>query len=255
MIDRLWRTYSSDQGSAQTIGCGPLEVLLQWSANEVWIAHRQRPWPASPEEEDGVGELDWSRWALNDNDKDIEILPALPSTPVLLKPDDPYRIVPGARARIYTRIPLWLQIRTAKGKIVLTEIPTVTMSNTWFGTTVDGERCLSHHSSVRRFLTDDFFLPHLASCTLEVRNASATELKFDKICLRTENLTLYDQDGNIWTDVTTVVYKGNAGEGEVSMSGKPPEEAKGATVISKPRVHKSSNLVVRSFELLREIRH
>lgn len=257
MIDRLWRTYTSDQGSAQSLACGPLQVYLQWSANEIWIAHRQRPWPASAEEGEFESDMDlkWSRWALNDNDTDVDILPALPSTPVLLTPEDPYRIVPGAHARIYTRIPLWLQIRTSKGKQLLTEIPTVTMSNTWFGSTIDGERCLSHNSSVRRFLTDDFFLPHLVSCTLEVRNASPTELRFDKICLRTENLSLFDQDGNLWTDVTTVVYKGIGGDGEVSMSGKPPAEAGNATIINRPRVHKGANLAVRTFELLREIRN
>lgn len=256
MIDRLWRTYSPEDGGAQPIGCGPLQVYLQWSSNEIWIAHRQRPWPAASDDtEEEVADLNWSRWALNENDTAVEVAPALPATPILLKPEDPYRIVPGATTRIYTRVPLWLQIRTSKGKLLLTEIPTVVMSSTWFGSTIDGERCLSHNSSVRRFLTDDFFLPHLASCTFEVRNSSPTELRFDKICLRTENLTLFDHEGNLWTDVTSVTYKGVGGDGEVSMSGKPPNEAKGASVISRPRVHKSSNLAVRTFELLREIRN
>ncbi len=255
MIESPWRTYSSEQGSAQTIECGPLQVHLQWSANEIWIASRYRAWPSSDNDDEQTGELSWSRWALNVNDTDIQVQPALPSTPILLKPEDPYRIVPGASTRIYTRIPLWLQLRTAKGKALLVEIPTVTMSNTWFGSTVDGERCLSHNSSVRRFLTDDFFLPHLASCTLEVKNSSPSELMFEKICLRTENLTLYDHKGNIWTDVTSITYKGIGGDGEIGMSGKPPVEVEGATVISRPRVHKSSNLAVRTFELLREIRN
>jgi hypothetical protein len=255
MTEPLWRTYSAEQGTAQTIECGPLQVYVQWSANEVWIASRRRAWPTSPDDSSETAELKWSRWALNQNDTDIEVSPALPSTPLLLKPDDPYRIVPGANTRIYTRIPLWLQIRTTKGKILLTEIPTVTMSNTWFGSTVDGERCLSHHSSVRRFLTDDFFLPHLASCTLEVKNTSPNELKFEKICLRTENMTLYDHEGNLWTDVTTILYKGIDGDGEIETGGKPPVEAKGASLITRPRVHKSSNIAVRTFELLRDIRN
>lgn len=255
MIDSLWRTYSSEQGIAQTIECGPLQVYLQWSANEIWVASRYRAWPTSQGDESVSAELSWSRWALNENDTDIDVSPALPSTPVLFKPDDPYRIVLGASTRIYTRIPLWLQIRTTKGKILLTEIPTVTMSNTWFGSSVDGERCLSHNSSVRRFLTDDFFLPHLASCTLEVKNSSPSELRFEKICLRTENMALYDHDGNLWTDITTIMYKGVGGDGEIETGGKPPIEANGATLISTPRVHKSSNIAVRTFELLRDIRN
>lgn len=255
MIDSTWRTYSSEEGSAQTIECGPLQVYLQWSANEIWIASRYKAWPSSAGDDEAAGELSWSRWALNVNDTDIQVLPALPSTPILLKPEDPYRIVPGASARIYTRIPLWLQLRTAKSRALLVEIPTVIMSNTWFGSTVDGERCLSHNSSVRRFLTDDFFLPHLASCTLDVKNSAPRELMFEKICLRTENLTLYDHKGNIWTDVTTITYKGVGGDGEVAMSGKPPKEVEGATIVSKPRVHKGSNFAVRTFELLREIRN
>jgi hypothetical protein len=255
MADTLWRTYTSEQGAAQTVECGPLQIYLQWSANEIWVASRVRPWPTSADDVDGNVELSWSRWALNENDTDIEVLPSLPSTPLLLKPEDPYRIVPGASARIYTRIPLWLQIRTAKGKSILTEIPTVTMSRTWFGSTVDGERCLSHNSSVRRFLTDDFFLPHLASCILEVRNSSPSELKFEKICLRTENLTLFDQDGNLWTDVTSITYKGIGVDGEVETGGKPPIEAKAGVVITRPRVNKSSSIAVRTFELLRDIRN
>ena len=255
MNDSLWRTYSSEQGTAQTLECGPLQVYLQWSANEIWIASRYRAWPTSPDDGEELADLKWSRWALNENDTDIEVSPTLPSTPLLLKPDDPYRIVPGARTRIYTRIPLWLQIRTAKGKSLLTELPTVTMSNTWFGSTIDGERCLSHNSSVRRFLTDDFFLPHLASCTLEVNNSSPGELRFEKICLRAENMTLFEDNGNLWTDVTTITYKGAGSDGEVSTGGKPPIEARGATIITKPRVHKSASLAVKTFELLRDIRN
>jgi hypothetical protein len=68
-------------------------------------------------------------------------------------------------------------------------------------------------------------------------------------------MTLFDDSGNIWTDVTTITYKGIGGDGEVSMGGKPPSEIQGASVISKPRVHKGSNLAVRTFELLREIRN
>jgi hypothetical protein len=255
MADSLWRTYTSAQGTAQTIECGPLQVYLQWSANEIWIASRQREWPTSPDDEAEAAALKWSRWALNENDTDVEVSPSLPNTPLLLKPDDPYRIVSGATTRIYTRIPLWLQIRTAKGKSLLTEIPTVTMSNTWFGSTIDGERCLSHNSSVRRFLTDDFFLQHLASCTLEVTNSSPGELRFEKICLRTDIMTLFDHEGNLWTDVTNITYKGAGGDGEVSTGGKPPVEVQGATIITRPRVHKSSNLAVRTFELLRDIRN
>lgn len=253
MLESPWGKYSPEGGSDQTIEIGPLKIYLQWVSNEIWVAFKYSNWPAMPDDEI-VGELKWSRWALQSEKDEIEIVPTLSQLPLLLKPDDPYRILPNAQTRIYARIPLWVHLRTVKDQISLIDIPTVVQSNTWFGSTIDGELCLSHASRVRRFLTDDFFLPHLVSCTIQIRNASVTDLQFDKICLRPDRMSIYTHNGHLWSDETNVIYRGVGAEGDVNVSGKPPIEVKDAKLIGKPRVSKSTNLAVRTFSLLRDIR-
>lgn len=254
MTKTVWGQYSPDQGRLQQIEIGPLQLHLQWLSNEIWIASRYLDWTISVEEHVEPDELDWSRYALPKEDIALELNPSLPKLPLLLKPDDLYRLSPDAVSRIYTRIPMSVQIRTAGDKHLITEIPTQILSNTWFGSVVDGELCLSHTTSARRVISEDFFLPHLIGSTLEIRNNSRLDLKFDKICLRTDAMSIYSDHGQLWTDTTVITYEGSGSDGDVEHLGKAPKEAPDAYLLCSPRVQRSTSLALKTFELIRDIR-
>jgi hypothetical protein len=254
MSTLVWRSYSPTPGKIQHIRIGPLQLHIQWVSNEIWIAHNYLDQTSSIDVQLEPEQMDWSRWALPQLDKTIEIVPSLPKLPQLLKPEDPYHLSPGAVTRIYTRIPLWVQVRTEDDKHILTEIPTIIQSNTWFGSTIDGELCLSYNTSVRRTISEDFFMPHLAGSTLEIRNTSQQDLEFDKICLRTDAMSIFSDNGRLWTDTTIISYEGSGSDSDVENTGKAPIEAPSAVLLSKPRVQRSKGLAIKTFELIRDIR-
>jgi hypothetical protein len=253
MSSTLWGIYSPDQEDRYNLQLGPLMLYIKWIANDIWIAHRIVSWPVPLESETPKPSLKWERWALPEDDTAIELYPLMPSYPVLLKPEDPYRVLPDSSTRIYTRIPVYIGIRTAKHHYGLTQIPAVLLSNTWFGSPVEGELCLSHFSSVRRFLTDDFFLPHLISCTLEIRNESPKPLHFEKICLRTDQMSIFAQQAQLWSDVVKVTYRGEEAQAMIEMPGMAPAEISEATLVAKARSPKGTNIAVRTFDLIRDI--
>jgi hypothetical protein len=254
MSKTVWGRYSPKQGKIQQIAIGPLLIHIQWFSNEIWIASRYVDWTTTLDEPLEPVELDWSRFALSKEDVAVELAPSLPKLPLLLKPDDSYRLSPDAVSRMYTRIPLSVQIRTEDNNHLIAEIPTLIQSNTWFGSVIDGELCLSHTTSARRVISDDFFMPHLIGSILEIRNNSKQDLKFDKICLRTDAMTIYSDDGQLWTDTTVITYEGSGSDGHVVHLGKAPKEAPNARLISNPRVQRSTSLALKTFELIRDIR-
>lgn len=254
MPSSLWTTYVPENGTSQQIQIGPLVIRLRWMYDEIWVAHGPVAWPPVASGQDATeAPPAWERWALAEGSAAISLSPVMPPLPLLLRPDNPYRVLPGATTRIYTRIPLWVRVKN--GNNTLVDIPTVRQSTSWFGTPVEGELCLSHYSSVRRFLTDDFYLPHLAGSVLEIWNASSHNLNFEKICFRTDILSVFSsRGGHLWTDTTRVVYRGSAMEGEVHATGKAPDEATDPVVVLGPRVRRNDNVVARTFDMLRDIR-
>jgi len=253
MSTSLWGIYSPDQADRLNLQLGPLMLYLKWIANDLWVAHRYVSWPVPLETEHPKKALKWERWALPEEDTAVELFPLMPTQPVLLKPEDPYRVLPESSTRIYTRIPVYVGIRTAHHHYGLTQLPAVILSNTWFGSPVEGELCLSHFSSVRRFLTEDFFLPHLISCTLEIRNESSKALHFEKICLRTDQMSIFAKQAQLWSDVVHVTYRGEEAQAIIEMPGVAPDEIPEATLVAKARNPKGTNIAVRTFDLIRDI--
>ena len=67
--------------------------------------------------------------------------PAMPDMQVVVKPDSPFRLSPGARVKIYTRIPIWITVHTSIKirTITLMEVPAVELSRTWIGDLTHGK--------------------------------------------------------------------------------------------------------------------
>lgn len=235
---------------------GPRDVWLLFRDGELRMASAPVPPELAGEEPDpeppeGAA---WSRWATPDGEREIELRPALPDRPVVLEPEVPFSLLPRARARIYVRVPLWIRVELASGdRTVLKEIPTVAMSDTWWGGFFEGELCYWLPITARRDVRPDLLGPHLAICPLSLENRSAADLEVERLQLRMAHLTLFRDEVGFWSDESRVRYQGDTEGSQIQMSGRPPPKARTAERVTDPREPVARGFRARTFARLRTL--
>jgi hypothetical protein len=250
-FEQVWRDYDLPIGSEHCWEIGSLRLQARFEDSEVWLANselttteNENPSLASQKEPP-----EWGRWALAAPPSAITIEPEFPDKSLVVKPDNSFKLLPGVEARIFVRVPIWVKVSIPPGgkSKLLAEYPSVVLSLTWFGTTMEGELCYWLASSIRRSISPDLFAPNLALCPVIIKNRSSEELVVDKLCLRVKWLSLYQLDSQLWSDETTISYQGTGEVSHVDVSERPPVEAKGAKLIVKPREVNKKGLAIRTF--------
>ncbi len=244
-----------------TVTLGPKVLWIWLREGEVWLSHeaesseegrlrlRQGPPPPPPP----IDDERWERWATAGPVGRVDLHPVLPPRSIVLQPERVFRLSRGAGARVYVRVPLSIQVRVPglQGAL-LEEIPTVTMSDTWWGDPMRGELAFWLPTTARRAMRAELFLPHLAVAPVQLWNRSQQDLRVEKLLLKVEHLALYEESpGRIWTDVATVRYQGESEESLIEKGGGPPEEAPEAHQVAEPRVTAPSGLRAWTFDRIR----
>ena len=239
MATGMWGEHSLKTESA--FKSGDVALRVKSVKDELWVSSRFGESETTGSEQNS----DWSRWALKKKAESIRLVPLLPDKSVVVQPENSFRLRPGVEARIYVRVPLWLGIQLIDDKSqVLTEIPSATLSLTWFGSPFEGELCYWISSSARRDAISDPKRGHLAICPVQLKNSSDEDLLVEKICLRVKWLSLYSHERQLWANETKVTYRGGADMSQVSVSSGAPKEASEAVLVSHPR-----ELIKKSFSM------
>lgn len=232
-----WGTHRIPPDETLTIRVGPLVLWARAPEGEMWLAHRSGDWTRSakePAREPSSEHEDWVRWPVPEGTDRISLSPIFPPRSVVAEPELSFRLLPRAGARVFVRVPLWVRVEIA-GPRHLTEIPSVVLSDTWWGSFTDGELCYWLATTARRRVPADVFAPHLAVCPLQLSNDSDEELQVEKIALRVAHLSVFDREGRFWADETRVRYRGADEGSHIQSSGKPPAEESEATLVAPPR--------------------
>jgi len=234
---------------------GDLNIWCNRTSQEIQFAHKRLPASDDGTKIEGPPEdISWSRFALIKEHPAIRISPLFPDRPVVVKPETLFKLNQGIQAKIYIRVPIWLKIElTTREPITLVEIPTVVLSNTWFGTFLEGELCYWISSSARREIEPDPSRNYLAICPIQMVNKSEIDLSIEKLCLRVANLSLFFDGKQLWSDETKVTYKGEEASSQIEFSGKPPIEAPAAAIIASPRSPIKKGLVAQTFSSLKDL--
>ncbi len=228
---------------------GPLHILMKRTSNEIWIAF-DRTQTKQPDFE----LQSWTRWALNRKDAVIEAWPIMPDLQVIVRPEYPFSLSPGATVKVFTRIPVWVGIFAHDPrKHKLTETPTVMLSKTWYGDFTDGVMCYWIATAARREISKDVLNDYTAVASLHIRNESETDLKIEKLSIRVDRLSLYDSEGFLWTDEMDIRYHGEDQHSEITMSGKAPKELKNPKLVTSPRDPVKKSFAERTFRIIKEI--
>jgi hypothetical protein len=241
-----WGRHTVPTDDDACLRLGPLEVRFVHRAGELRLRWAREGEP--PEDPPR-----WSRWATAEGwDGEIELVPAFPDRLVVVKPEDEFRLVQGARARVFLRVPLHVEVYLGTaGAPPLVSVPTAIMSDTWWGTTEEGELGYWMHTRARREIRPDEFEEHLCICPLQLENRAPEDLPVDKIALRVDHLTLYRDAEHLWADETRVRYLGEEEGSRIDMVGRPPTEAPEARRLAGPRVPVDRGFSARTFARIR----
>ena len=250
MSEFNWGIKSLDADKTICHSVGPLHIWIQKKGDEVWLGHRHSEnlpdqyQPSSVPPED----LEWSRWALKKEQNELKLAPVFQDLPIVISSEFPLRVTPNNKIKIFTRVPIWVRISEKSGDYILTEIPTVPLSRTWFGTPLEGELCYWSTTKARRSLAETEQKPHLVNCPIKINNRADQDLDFVKFCYRVERLSIYHSKNELWAGETNIVYHGEEQLSDINMTGKLPEGVKKSELLSKPRKEVSQSLATRTFK-------
>jgi len=243
------------QGEIQRLDIGPLALWLRADDGELWITHARARNGDAPERTI-PDDAQWSRWALPAGHRHLLVSPVFPDRPLVVKPEHAFSLMRRASARVFMRIPIWVRVevmeRPGGPRALLTEIPTVTLSETWWGDVRDGELAYWLVTEGSRKLTPDLFDAHLVISAVQLDNLSGDDLQVEKLALRVEHLSVYEKDGWLWAEEVRVEYHGEDDGTVIHMDDVAPAEAAGAQEISPARVQGRS-FKARTFARLRAL--
>lgn len=249
----IWDNFKAENKKCYFKQIGPLKI---------WIEHRNDEWLVASknvageygivhsEVLDSVPEdITWKRYVLPGNSKKVELSPAFSERSVIVRPESALKLVSGAQALFYVLIPLWVRISVGtQNKHTLTELPCQILSNTWFGEPHEGELCYYLKTTARRTLDNSVSRPHQAVCPVYIRNVSANDLDFSRLCIRTNFLSLYKGTSWLWTNKVHVQFRGINQTSKIRYDNEIPDFEPDTLPISKPRLKPVKEFSIKSFD-------
>lgn len=228
---------------------GDLHLWIQHKEDEIWIGHEYEKTNGKLPElgNNPPEELTWARWALKDFEDSVYLNPAFPELPIIVHSEYQLKVTPGSSINIYTRIPIWVRITIGKKKALLTELPTVKLSRTWFGSPLEGELCYWATTKARRSLSNVEQKSFLVNCPIHISNKTGEDLNFDKFCFRVERLKIFLVGNELWADETRIMYQGEEQYSDISMSGRLPKGMNKGKLLTEPRKPAQRSLATRTF--------
>ena len=204
-------------------------------------------------EEELTDEKSWKRYVAS-SEMVLELLPALPDRALVIRPDAPISVLPGKSGTFFVSIPVWLNFCTgsAQKQYSMAEVPSVVLSNTWFGDPAAGELCYSLDAPLLRSHKSLSKQKDRAICTFTVTNDTSERMDFQRICVHVENLSLFSEEDGLWTNELHATFKGVDQISQVSIRPSPPVFLRKPMLTAKPRTPSNKSILRRSFYALRQ---
>jgi len=248
-----WDVHNINADQIYYVKLGETNLWVKRDRNEIYIGTSHDKNIAGQNVNHIPEDLQWTRFVSKEEPKSLELLPAPPDRSLVIKPEASFYLTSGTRRTVYVRIPVWISISLAKkNKTKLIEIPSVILSNTWFGDLIDGELCYWLSSGARSEIEPDPARPYLAICSLTVQNESDENLLVEKFVVRAASSTLFIHNDQLYTDEILISFKGKDDISSITFKGKPPKEISGATKIAEPRKKQSKKILTKTFDSIKD---
>jgi hypothetical protein len=211
---------------------GPLQIFIVKQGNELKISESRlsgedlssENWESevSPiQPGDALESEGWKRWIVSAENFSLQFSPMMPNRPVIVRPESQIQLLPGGKTRFYVSIPLWLRIMTGD-KQVLTEIPTLILSNIWFGDQIAGELCYAIKSQAMTNFEKRKMKVYTAVCPILIENQSEKSFIFQRLSIHTEYLGVFLGTKHLWTNQIEVKLEGEEQKSVIDISENAP---------------------------------
>jgi hypothetical protein len=243
---------------------GPLDAWIKRSQADWYLTHERqrdrekvqpRPVPLHPAQSSArVERLTWTRWVAGEEGNRVQFLPVLPDRSVVIRPRYPLNVPRGKDVLFFVNIPIWVRILVGLPEtVMLCELPTVVLSNTWFGDPITGELCYSLKTRAMRDLKAVENHAYMATCPVLIRNQAPSDLDFQRICIRVEHLSVYQGETRLWTNRVEVLFRGEELTGQITFNRNVPGFDEAAVPLCPAREPVEKSLLKRSFFFLKSL--
>lgn len=227
IISNIWQQFQLENPFDRIFSLGDTDINIRLIDQEILLSVSKN------------GENDkctWQRWQQPFKKSSILFSPIVPNRPLSVKLDTPLTLTYSENLTVYIQIPVWISLQLVSGihNIKLLEIPSTTLSGTWFGTLTEGQLCYSLASSAHTSMSLLEDQPNLTTCSLVLKNSSKENFIIDRVLLHTEYLSLFLDETRLWTDTASFTVFGKENDNQLRFSGKAPGFIKSAKLITKP---------------------
>lgn len=261
VLSDMWAPLALEPGRIHAPRIGPLQLWLAHRGDELHLASRMsddtdagaEPAPDQPAEADTAA---WRRWICGAGPIRIALEPRLPDRPVLVRPAMPVAVLPGEEVAFFVSIPIRvavLCVRDGGKRHEVCEEPSVILSNSWFGSPVEGELCYAVKTRARRHLDELRRDAHLAVCPVTIQNSNSRSLTFERLCLRTQSLGIYAGEHHLWTNHGTLVCRGHDGMTAMTFETVPPPYDRAERLLTERREPHKQSRMMRAFGTFKSI--
>lgn len=255
-----WQPVSIPDGSTLNCRIGPLYLRVRHVSGEWRVAseyEEEIAGPAAPVTlqldtaelpEDGP-----QRYIAPKSGEQLRLKPLLADRPVVIQPRQPVFLPSRTETTLYLSTPVWLQIEAGGGQMAeLCELPTVRLSDTWFGpSTRVGELCYSGRTHARHDPAEVPYRSHRAITPIVIRNEADSILPLEKLSLPVPMLSVYGaEDGSLWTQRVTLLRRSDSDMADIKVDSAAPALAGKVRLISGPRQEGGRSGIVRAFSVL-----
>lgn len=243
-----WGTTELSTGNTLRCRFGSLQLAVKRDAQQWQLAYRHGEEAGAPQDEEWTPES-WLRFVFASTSGNLELRPALPDRSVVSRPTSPFYLQPMEQATIFITTPLWIQLRVHDSAMLLQEIASQRISDTWLGAnTISGELCYATETRARLTLEESPALPHKAITEVRLENQSDEPLLIERINLPAPFLTLYrDAAGDFRTESISVIRTQDGLLKNTGADGVPTDQLE---VVSQPRQVIKSDLIADIFTTL-----
>jgi len=255
-----WGEFELETGHSLHFRIGPLTMWVQrlegewrvvhWSEADPMAEHQELQRTAAVLEPPSNGQI--VRFTTERPDHRVTLQPVLADRPVVTRPETPIFVLAGDSVGLYVGTPMWVRLLVGDGATLLTELPTLRPSDTWFGpSTREGELAYAARTNARRVMETMRPKPSRAVTRVVVHNHGPDNFRIERINLPVPRLSLYRSEaGLLWTSTVTLERTGAQGQVRLDTSGPPPASAGPVTRLSEPRTPLERNVLVRALSAL-----